>query len=290
MDEHTIETDQLEATIRAHGAELCSLRTPDGTEFLWQAGPAWPRYAPVLFPIVGRLKGDTLRHNDRSYRMTQHGFARDRTFEWISRTRTHALLELIDNGPMREMYPFPFQLELSYEIEGASLTQTFSVTNTGYAPLPASFGAHPAFVWPLRSGLPKDTHTMTFIEPELGPLRRVVEGLLQPEAFPNPVDGRTLHLTEALFAHDALIFEAPASRSVRYTAPGAPTIEVSWTNMPQLGIWSKPADFVCIEPWHGLSSPQAFDGEFADKPGVSLIAPGETLTGSLVISISSNPD
>ncbi len=290
MDEHTIGIDGLSATIKAAGAELCSLIGSDGAEYLWQAGPAWPRHAPVLFPIVGRLKGDTLRHNGRAYRLTQHGFARDQNFQWMERTRTHALLELIDNGPIREMYPFPFHLELSYETEGESLTQTFSVTNTGYAPMPASFGAHPAFVWPLRPNLSKDSHTLTFSADETAPIRRVAGGLMLAEPAKNPIEGRVLRLDEALFANDALILEHPSSTSVRYSAPGGPSIIVAWQGMPQLGIWTKPADFLCIEPWRGFASPEDFDGEFSEKPGVTLIDPGQTISGSLVITISSNPD
>jgi galactose mutarotase-like enzyme len=78
---HTISAGGISATIKADGAELCSLRTPDGQELLWQAGPVWPRHAPWLFPIVGRLKNDELRHRGQSYKLTQHGFARDLQFQ-----------------------------------------------------------------------------------------------------------------------------------------------------------------------------------------------------------------
>ena len=45
----------------------------------------------------------------------------------------------------------------------------------------------------------------------------------------------------------------PASTSVRYTAPGAPVIEVAWVGFEQLGLWSKAGgDFLCIEPWYGF--------------------------------------
>lgn len=290
MTQHTIANEGLSATILAEGAELCSLRLADGTEFLWQAAPIWPRHAPVLFPIVGRLKGDTLRHQGRSYRLTQHGFARDRLFEWVERTPTSCRLALVDDEQTRAMYPFPFRLELAYEIAGNALTQSFVVTNPGGDGLPASFGAHPAFVWPLRHGLPKDAHTLIFSDDETTPIRRLASGLLLADPVPNPVERRTLRLSEGLFAHDALVFDRPASRSVRYAAPGTASITVAWSDMPQLGVWSKPADFVCIEPWHGLASPDSYDGEFTDKPGVAVIAPGESLTGHLVISISSNPD
>ena len=53
-DSHTLQADGITATILAHGAELCSLRNEAGLELLWQAGPQWPRHAPLLFPIVGR--------------------------------------------------------------------------------------------------------------------------------------------------------------------------------------------------------------------------------------------
>jgi galactose mutarotase-like enzyme len=55
---------------------------------------------------------------------------------------------------------------------------------------------------------------------------------------------------------------------------------MSWKGFPQLGVWSKlgGAPFLCIEPWHGFASPQEFDGEFSDKPGVMHFAPGEKKT------------
>ena len=90
-----------------------------------------------------------------------------------------------------------------------------------------------------------------------------------------------LQLDPALFAADAVILDQPASRSVRFTAPGAEAIEVSWDGFLQLGLWSRMtgeggcADFLCIEPWHGMASPEGFDGEFRDKPGLMLIPPGE---------------
>src|SRR3954453_7987193 len=74
-DTHTIRSGGLTATIKAQGAELCSLKHAARFEFIWQAGPVWPRHAPLLFPIVGRLANDELRHGGRTYRMTQHGFA-----------------------------------------------------------------------------------------------------------------------------------------------------------------------------------------------------------------------
>ena len=277
MDRHTINNGSLSATIKADGAELCSLRTADGRELLWQAGPEWPRHAPVLFPIVGRLKDDRLLHGGQSYRMTQHGFARDRRFAWEDSAPTSCRLSLADDAQTRALYPFAFRLELSFELDGNSLTVRHTLTNPGEEVLPASVGAHPAFRWPLADGLPKEAHALVFEKDEPAPIRRVDGGLLSPTPEPTPIQGRRLPLSEGLFAADAVILDQPASRSVRFEAPGAPSITVSWDGFTELGIWSKPggAPFLCIEPWRGHASPAGFDGPFLDKPGLMQLAPGD---------------
>ncbi len=281
MDRHTLSNGYLSAVVKSDGAELCALRDATETELLWQAGPPWPRHAPVLFPIVGRLKGDRLLHRGRSYRLTQHGFARDRRFAWLNRTATSCRLVLHDDLQTRAIYPFAFRFEVAFTLDDDALEQSFTVVNTGRDVLPASVGAHPAFAWPLAEGGDKVAHRLEFAEPEPAPVRRLADGLLDPAPQASPVQGRTLGLDPSLFAADALILDQPASRSVRYTAPGAEVIELSWDGFAQLGLWSRMTgaatcgDFLCIEPWYGTASPAGFDGDFMDKPGLMLIPPGE---------------
>ena len=286
MDRHVMSNGTLSATVKADGAELCSLRDAAGEEMLWQAGPVWPRHAPVLFPIVGRLKDDTLRHDGKSYRLTQHGFARDRRFAWLNRSAVGCRLVLHEDADTRAIYPFAFRLEVAFTLDDDSLEQRFTLTNPGREVLPASLGAHPGFAWPLAEGVEKTAHVLEFAEPEAGPVRRLADGLLRENLEPTPIKGQTLALDPALFAADAVILPEPVSQSVRYTAPGAPTIELAWEGFRQLGIWSREAgSFLCIEPWHGTASPADFDGEFADKPGLMLIPPGERRTLSIRIRL-----
>jgi galactose mutarotase-like enzyme len=102
------------------------------------------------------------------------------------------------------------------------------------------------------------------------------KGLLTPERHPSPVQGRRLLLDDALFQHDALIFDAIRSQRVTYGAAAGPRIAVSFPDTPFLGVWSKPgAQFICIEPWHGLADGQGFCGDFTSKPGVFMVAPGD---------------
>jgi galactose mutarotase-like enzyme len=286
-DVQTISAGGITAAIRADGAELCSLRAADGLELLWQAGPAWPRHAPWLFPIVGRLANDDLRHGGRSYHLTQHGFARDLRFQWLERTARSCTLRLTDSAATRQRYPFGFGLDITYAIDETCLDITVGIANTGEELLPSSFGAHPAFNWPLLPGLPKQSYSLIFEQPEPEAIRRLSGGLMRTEAETSPVQGNVLPLSEPLFEADAVILDAPASRALRYSGPSGPSLELAWSGFRELGIWSKPsgAPFLCIEPWRGFASPVNFDGEFADKPGLMLIAPGRTETLSLSIKV-----
>jgi len=276
-DSHTLRSDGAAATILAHGAELCSLQNGHGLELLWQAGPEWRRHAPVLFPIVGKLKNDELRHRGKTYPMTQHGFARDHRFEWIEREPDRCTLLLTDNAETRQRYPFAFRLAVTYSLQQADLDVMLEIANTGEEILPASIGAHPAFNWPLLPGLAKEAYALTFSTEEPAPVRRLKDGLLRSAPEPTAVHGKTLALSERLFDDDAVIMDNLASSSVRYAADRGPSIEMFWEGFSELGVWSKPggAPFVCIEPWCGIASPSDFDREFTDKPGLMHIAPGD---------------
>jgi galactose mutarotase-like enzyme len=275
-DSHTLRGGEITATIKADGAELCSLKSGEGLELLWQAGSQWPRHAPLLFPIVGRLKNDTLRHDGKTYPMTQHGFARDLRFDWIEQGADSCKLMLANSAATSSHYPFAFQVTVAYQASDSDLDVTLEIANTGTETLPASIGAHPAFNWPLLPGLAKESYRLLFSEDETAPIRRLNNGLMRAAPEPSPVTGKTMALSDRLFDDDAVILDRPASRRVRYAADRGPYIELSWEGFRELGVWSKPgAPFLCIEPWHGFASPVDFDGEFSEKPGIMRIAPGE---------------
>lgn len=293
-DTHTIRSGRLAATIKTRGAELCSLKHGSGIEFVWQAGPQWPRHAPLLFPIVGRLAGDELRHRGKSYRMTQHGFARDSRFAWAERGESSCALVLEDSEATRALYPFAFRLTAAYTLDETGLDLSLTIANTGAETLPASLGGHPAFNWPLHPATAKESYALTFANAESSPIHCLDGGLLRPAAEPSPVNGAVLPLSESLFADDAIIFDRIESNSVRYAAgqgaSAGPWLKMSWRGFRELGVWSKPsgAPFLCIEPWRGYASPKGFEGEFSDKPGLMHIAAGAQEQLSYRIEIGSS--
>jgi hypothetical protein len=71
---HTLFNDSISASVSAAGAE----KTRRGWSYYGRPVRSGHATAPILFPIVGRLKNDELRHRGKLYPMTRHGFARDR--------------------------------------------------------------------------------------------------------------------------------------------------------------------------------------------------------------------
>lgn len=283
-----IASPQLTAEVALEGAELVRLRDEAGRDLLWDGDPAfWTGRSPILFPIVGRLKEDRLTVDGVAHAMRQHGIARRARFTLVEQEEAACRLRLAADAATREAFPYDFTLDLAYRIAGATLDITGTVHNPGAEPMPVSFGFHPAFRWPLPYGAPARDHAITFSDDEPGPLATLADGLLSGETRPSPVRGRTLALTPHLFDADALVFLAPVSRSVDYGPAGGRKLHIGFDGMPQLGIWSKPgAPFVCIEPWHGYASPAGFDGDLAHKPGMTPVAPGESRSFGMQVSLT----
>ena len=111
---YTLSNDKLTVSVNSLGAELRSLRGASGTEYLWDADPAWwKRSSPVLFPFVGTLREGRYLYEGRSYPMSQHGFARDMEFTLTEQTEDFISLRLSSNDETLERYPFPFRLDIS---------------------------------------------------------------------------------------------------------------------------------------------------------------------------------
>lgn len=277
IDTLTLAADGWTAEIATLGAELRRLTDSEGRELLWNGDPAyWQGRAPILFPIVGALANGHYRFEGKTHALNKHGFARESTFALVSQDPRRALLRLRPDGRSRGAYPFEFRLDIAFTLTGSGLEMTATIANEGDRSMPASFGFHPAFRWPLPYGGARDDHLIRFSNPEPEPIRRIDSaGLITPVLHRTPIEGNDLRLRDDLFTDDAMILPAPHSRSLRYGAPGFPALEIQWDALPALGIWTKPgAGYVCIEPWQGHADPQGFEGNIEAKPGMLMIEPG----------------
>lgn len=287
-----LRSSELHAEVNPLGAQLSVLRDASGRDLLWSGDPAvWAGRAPVLFPIVGELAGGKYSLGGKAYPLSRHGFARGKPFKVVAATLSSATFRLSADESTLTVYPFRFELDIRFAVNGATLVVNTSVRNLGDTNMPASFGYHPGFRWPLPYGRERSAHFIEFATDEPAPIRCLNSaGLVTPEPHSTPVSNRRLDLNDALFANDALIFDQVRSRSVTYGAPDGPRIQVSFPDAPYLGIWTKPgAPFICIEPWHGMADPAGFTGDFTTKPGVFIVAPGGVQSIETVISLVAGP-
>lgn len=276
------------AAIDPLGAELVSLRDMEGREWMSDGDPSyWTGRAPLLFPIVGRLNGGVYRLDGKEYALPQHGFARRREFALVEQTTDRALFRLTDDNETRAVYPFAFALDATFALSGSTLAMEITITNRGNAPMPASFGFHPAFAWPLPGGGAKEAHRIVFEHVEPAPLNRIEGGLIGAADRETPVEGDTLWLRDDLFDADALVWEAPASRALRYGCEDGPELAITLPGMPMLALWTKPgARFLCVEPWQGHADPAGFDGEIWDKPGMFRLEAGERRAFTMTVTLA----
>lgn len=278
---------EISAQIDPFGAQLSVLQDRAGRDLLWHGDPAvWAGRAPILFPIVGTLAGGRYRLGDQSYALSRHGFARGKRFETVAITPSSALFRLRQDDSTLAVYPFRFELDVSFAIAGATLSVVASVRNTGEEDMPASIGFHPGFLWPLP-GASRGGSFLEFEADEPSPIRRINSaGLLSPDTHATPIANRRLALSDDLFRDDVLILDPLRSRSLLYGSADGPRIGIRFPDARYLGLWTKPgAPFICIEPWQGITDPAGFDGDFRDKPGVFIVRPGSTRALTMDITV-----
>lgn len=282
---NSISNDLLTIGVKTKGAELCSLKDANGTEYLWQADPSvWARHAPVLFPIVGKLRDNRYELNGKTQELSPHGFARDMDFSLLEQTADSLTCRLVPDAETRKHYPFEFTLDIIYRLNGNSLEIGYEVQNNGAVIMPFSIGAHPAFNLPG----PIEDCFLEFNKTEtLNFLLLNSKGLLTEKTAPVSGKLNILPLSKTLFDRDALIlldFKSDKISLRSRTSPRGLTVE--FPGFPQLGIWAKPgAPFVCIEPWYGYADPEQPYGDILRKPGILLLAAGKSFACTHRISI-----
>ncbi|VGO11709.1 hypothetical protein PDESU_00255 [Pontiella desulfatans] len=275
----TIENEQFSATVDLRGAELRSFKEKStGREMMWQADPEiWGGSAPILFPIVGKLRDGKTRINGQTYGIPKHGLVRTRTAKCIEQGRDVVVFSFSSDAETLQHYPFTFTLEVEFRLDGKQLLIDYRVKNEGAEEMLFTIGSHPALALDLEQAA-LDGYDLEFEKPESLDLYGLTDGLLAFKQGGYLENNNCIRLSETLFDDDALIFKNIRSRRVRLK-PRHRTggLEIDLGNCPHLGIWAKPgAAYVCIEPWHSYDDAPDSNGNFENKPGILRLAPAET--------------
>ncbi len=278
---YVLENENWTIQVKSGGAELCSVvNKKTGREYIWQADPAvWARHAPVLFPIVGRLKDDQYHYDGKAYSMTQHGFARDSEFTLVEQEKQKLVLGMTADHETMENYPFNFVLDLTYRLHENELTVMYKVSNKDQRKMPFSIGAHPAFAIPKMIEGNTQKYQLVFDQPETLERHLISDGLRTGETRSLLENEQKLPLDPGLFEEDAIVFKDMKSKwiSLVVSSSGEKLVEMSIDGFPYLGIWQKiGADFICIEPWLGIADKEDFKGNIMEKEGIQILQPEKT--------------
>ena len=252
------------------GAEMVSLKF-NGIERLHDGKEFWNRTSPVLFPIVGKLKGDKTIIEGKEYKMGQHGFARDMEFEEIGENS----YVLKYSKETLKKYPYKFELYISYEVFDKEVRVKYRVKNVDDRLIEFGLGAHPAFRCEYSTG--KYRLEFENIEDEIE-VYQLDGGLVKTEKENTRkfIRENRVFLNENSFDNDAIIFDNLKSERIYLKTETKTILAVNFKDFPYLGVWSKKdAPFVCIEPWFSTADKVDSNGEYAEKDNLIELKPNQ---------------
>ena len=288
----TLKNEKLSVQIESMGAQLRSIRTADGTEYLWQGSPdSWEDRSPVLFPTVGQLRGQAATCARGEIHLDIHGFARHSEFAVEKATETAATFLLTDSEDTRACYPYRFAFRITYAIDSDSLSVSYAVTNADSEPMPFGIGAHPGINVPLVKGECFEDYAVAFEHDETVdcPTVDLATGLIVDNVCNRMLTNeRQFTLRHPLFRGDALIFENARSRKIKvFSKKSGRGVEMAYADFPVMALWTTETDapFVCLEPWVTMATRYSEDDVFEHKWNIQTAAPNETKTYTFTLSM-----
>lgn len=286
---YILENKDLIIESKSSGAELTRIYSKKyNKEVLWNGDKKyWGRQSPILFPIVGRLKENKTLIEDKIYNINQHGFARDMDFDLISIDKKSITYKLTSDEKSKEIYPYNFNLFISYTIIDEKVKVTWKVENIDSQEIYFSIGGHPAFNISSPENLidyyiefkcRKNVNKINLEGPYYGEIEEI-ESL------------SILELNSGVFENDAIIYTNIDEISLKSSKEEF-YINVNIKDFPLVGIWTpyykdtnSTAPFICIEPWYGLADSADSNKVYKNKKYINKLNIGENFEVSYNIEI-----
>ena len=254
------------AKISSLGAQLLSFNNGK-TEYMWQADEnVWNFTAPVLFPICGRPHNGVIVYDGKEYEIAQHGFARFKEFEIEEQTATKVCFLLVSDNETRVGYPFDFEFRVIFELVENKLNITYSVKNTTDGKMYFSFGGHEGFATP--EGV--EEYDIKFENDTALTRLMLTDGFIDGRVEELTLENNIMELKYSEFDKCTYIFRNINSESVVLKHKnGSRALRVGFPGHEALAIWTLPVrNYICIEPWCGISESESFAGDITEKDGI----------------------
>ncbi len=283
MSDLIIKNDVLNVCITTLGAQIKSVKSDK--EYMWEGNPdIWGKHAPVLFPVCGRLKDGKYTYKGKEYSMDAHGFAPKCDYRVREHTEGSLTLYITDTEETLKSYPFNFDFEVKFTLNGSSLKVEYNVTNKGKEELYYSVGCHEAYACP--EGI--EEYYLEFPDkPDLD--EYILDGpFMSGETRPFAKECDIIPLTEKLFENDSTCFKNMGTYTVTLkNKAGTRSVKVDYPDFDYFIIWHIPgAPYICLEPWKGFPDYTTTDGDFTKKDGIMKVEAGQRSTSEHTITFA----
>ena len=275
-----IENEFLRISATDSGAELMSIRSNAGTEYLWQGDPAyWSDRAPNIFPYVARLTKGSYTYRGKTYQLPIHGFAPTANFTVTEQQRDSLTFTLESNEDYYAMYPFLFRFSIRYHLDGCTLHAEMKVENLDEKIMYFGLGGHPGINVPLEEGLAFEDYFLEFPESRLRRVEFTPTCFITGREDPFPLEDGHLPLRHNMFDQDAIVLKGVPGQVTLRSEKGSRAVTLLAEGLPVYGFWHMPktnAPYICLEPWSSLPSHQDVVEDLETQRDLIALEAGKT--------------
>ena len=282
-----LKSDHLDVEFQTLGGALSSIKDKDDVEYLWQGDPTyWSGQAPVLFPICGSVRNDTVLYDkedgsQKEGKIPRHGLVRKKEFTLVKQTDNSVTFAIEDDEEMYANYPYHFRLEITYTVTGKTIRTQYKIYNKeAEKSMPYFIGGHPGFNCPLLEDEVYEDYYLEFEKPETCTVPKPFSetGMLDFKDRSRWLENKKeIDLNYDFFSYDAVTLDNLESRSVSLKSRKHDKgLKLHFKEFPNLIVWStlNKGPFIALEPWSGLSTSIEEGDRLEDKKNVKILKPG----------------
>jgi aldose 1-epimerase len=257
---------------------------------------------PILFPFPNRVANSEFSFGGKTIRVGPgrgnaiHGFVNTQPWR-VTATGTAGgasvtgVTETGSNPLLKQFWPWPCRLTVTYRLAGRALTMTAVAENLGTEPMPFGFGVHPYQPLPLT---PTGARARCWIQV---PCRERLE--LTPDCLPT---GRRLPATEWLagralgdtrlddvFTGTQTNANGSACVLCDPDSPWEVTVHAD-AAFPHWVVYAPKRDVVCFEPYTCVTDAFNLHARGVPDTGFAMLEPGKPWRGTVTMQVREQPD